>query len=516
LLRQKKQTESSRLSVGSAFTIVVDRDKFYRRKTQIRKIEILLKKLLSRKHKWTIILVALNTVLYLCMVIATPDHSLAQQSTKTLIEWGGNYGPMTLNGEPWRLVSCAFTHSHLAHLLVNLFSLFILGRELEPMLGARKFLFIYFLSAIFGSICSVETQPVAVSVGASGAIFGVFGSTFALLGASNFDKLLASLKRRFIVFIVFLLIVVAPTFLVAGVDNSAHIGGMLAGLFAGLAFSASTRTQLKPVAAGLIALLVITPIVAFFLIGVQYRGDLRFKSQNYMIEADALIEDKKYKEALPLLDEAIAIIPAGSDPKYNKARLSMLSVRAGVLIELKRPGDALRDLEATEPICEDQAQLKRSKALAKFQQKNYDEALALYEEVLTLKPGDAHILNAIAWTQAAMGKLDDALKNADESLEKEHDATDVLDTRGTIYLLRKNYEKGLADLDHAIKIKPKSGAAYFHRAAILLEQGKLEQCDQDLKAAAELEYEPDVWEPDVFGDLIERGKIVTEKIRRDP
>lgn len=461
-----------------------------------------------RKHAGTITLLVLNAVLYSAMVLATPEHSLGQQSNKTLIEWGAGYGPLTLGGQPWRLTSCTFLHAHLVHILINLFGLAVVGREIEELLGTKRFLFIYLLSGVFGSIFSLEFLPVAVTVGASGSLMGVLGSAFSLIGATDFKQLVVTFKRRLLVLLAFIILAVAPTFFMPGIDNAAHVGGLIAGLLAGFAMSASSRQSLKPLALSALAVLTIAPIIAYVAIGYQYKDDRRFISQNYIIDASALLNDKKYKEALPLLNKAIEALPADSSSKYKEARLIALSLRLRALVELKQFEAALRDIADSEPICEDPVQLKRTKALVKFKQKDYASALQLYKEALESKPDDYELLNAAAWTQAPLGQLDEALKNADKSLEKKHDAVDVLDTRGTIYLMMKNYDKALEDLNRAIQVKPKSSAAYFHRAGVYLEQGDMEKCDADLKAARELKYEPDVWEPDVFGDLIERWKIV--------
>lgn len=461
-----------------------------------------------RKHAGTISLIVLNAVLYTAMVIASPEHSIGAQTNKTLIEWGAGYGPLTLNGQPWRLVSCTFLHAHLIHILVNLFGLGVLGREIEELLGTKKFLFIYLISGIYGSLFSLEFLPVAVTVGASGALMGVLGSAFSLIGASDFKQLLTTMKRRLLVLLAFIVLAVAPTFFMPGIDNAAHVGGLLAGLICGFAMKASTRQNLKPLAISALTLLALAPLVSFFAIGAQYKGDLRFISQNYIVDATALMNDKKFEEALPLLDKAVETLPPNSPPKYDEARFAALSLRVRTLVELKKFEAALRDIDTSEPICDEIVQLKRTKALVKFKQKDYDGALALYQEALAAKPDDYELLNAAAWTQAPLGKLEEALKNADKSLEQKHDAVDVLDTRGTVYLLMENYEKALEDLDRAIKVKPKSSAAYFHRAAVYMKQGELEKCDSDLRAARELKYEPDVWEADVFSDLIERWNRV--------
>lgn len=122
------------------------------------------------------------------------------------------------------------------------------------------------------------------------------------------------------------------------------------------------------------------------------------------------------------------------------------------------------------------------------------------------EPDNAGICNDIAWAQTALGDLDDALTNVNKALKKNDKQTSALDTRGTIYLLQKNYDAATKDLDRALVLNPKEGAALFHRAGVFLQQGEQAKCDKDLKAAKKLKYEPDPWEPKSFPALVDRLK----------
>jgi len=460
--------------------------------------------LFSRKHPVTKVLIVLNTVLYIVLVASLSDHSLAPQNAKTLIEWGGNYGPLTLHGEPWRLLTCTFMHSGFVHLLVNMVLLYCLGREMEDALGTRKYLFVYFLSAIVGALVSLESQPTLVSVGASGAIYGIFGSAFTSVGVTSFEQLIATLKRRAVVLLFSAAMIMVPAIWLPGIDTSAHFGGLFAGIAAGFCIAALSSKKFKPLAYCGLSALVILPVVAVFAISVQYKDDLRFKSQPLFVEAEAKIESKKWSEALPLLDQALSVFPQDADKKYNKERLAMLMKRASVLLELKRNEEALRDIEAGEPLSEENAPIIAMKALTMHRLKQYQTAADLYEEALKKKPGDPLIQNDLAWSQAATGQFDKALENVNKSLAQNDRQTAAIDTRGTVYLLKNKYDEARADLDRAIRLNPKEGAAYFHRAGVSLSQNETAKCDDDLKTALELDYKPDTWEPKFFKELDQR------------
>lgn len=374
---------------------------------------------------------------------------------------------------------------------------------MEQTWGSRRFLIIYFLSGIVGALVSVEVQPLFVSVGASGAIFGLFGSALSSVG--GFDNVLKTLKRRIIALFIFLLLIVCHQFFVPGVDNLAHLGGLSTGILAGFALSALSGGHQKFVRAAkaILAILAIFPLVGFFLVSAQYQGDLRFKAHPHYMDGGLLLKDKKYEEAVACFNQAINQL-TDSDAKYNEERKAILEARIRALTKLKRFDEALRDVATIEPMSEKKAPVLAMKAHIRHQQKHYDEAIELFKQADHEDPDNAGILNDLAWSQAAVGQLDDALINVNKALARENDSVPTIDTRGTIYLLQKRYDDADKELSRAIKINPKEGAPYFHRAWIHFIRGQEDRCDQDLQASLAAEYEPDGWEPARFPGLTER------------
>ncbi len=151
-----------------------------------------------------------------------------------LLKWGANFRPYTTNGQWWRLLTSCFLHSGFVHLFANLCGLLFVGLFLEPVLGKWKYLTAYLLAGIFSSIASILWYSAAVSVGASGAIFGLYGVFISLLLTKKYSP---EFTKTFLVSII---IFVAYNLLIGlrgGVDNAGHIGGLISGFLIGLIFS---------------------------------------------------------------------------------------------------------------------------------------------------------------------------------------------------------------------------------------------------------------------------------------
>lgn len=136
-----------------------------------------------------------------------------------------SYGPFVKMGEYYRLLSAAFMHANIAHLIFNMYALWIIGMQLESFIGKWRYLVVYLFSAISGSLLSVIVTPNAVSVGASGAIFGLLGALL-YFGYHYRVYLGTVIKSQIIPLIVINLLL---GFMVPGIDNAAHIGGLIGG-----------------------------------------------------------------------------------------------------------------------------------------------------------------------------------------------------------------------------------------------------------------------------------------------
>ena len=158
-------------------------------------------------------------------------------SAQTLREYGAQFNPSIWAGEPYRLLLAGFLHGSLTHLVMNNLSLYFLGKLLEQLLGSRSFFILYILSLLAGSAASLFFMPpMAVSVGASGAIMGLAGALFALLLLDRRGRFLTARPfGRYLFFVMVLFyLVIGKIFPV--INTSAHVGGFLMGCIFGIFF----------------------------------------------------------------------------------------------------------------------------------------------------------------------------------------------------------------------------------------------------------------------------------------
>ena len=162
-------------------------------------------------------------------------------------------------GQFYRIITSAFIHANIFHLLCNMYTLFIIGSQVEQFLGKKKFIFIYFASAIMGSLLSL-TFSSGFSVGASGAIFGLMGS-LVYFGYHYRLYLSSIIKNQIIPLIVLNLFL---GFMISGIDNFAHIGGLIGGYLSTMAVGASDKATRQERINGFIVLTLLSIFLLIF------------------------------------------------------------------------------------------------------------------------------------------------------------------------------------------------------------------------------------------------------------
>ena len=206
-------------------------------------------------------------VTYIFITICIIMFILTRGSTdiETLLKYGANNAYLTKSGEYYRLLSSMFIHIGLLHLLFNMYALYIIGPQVESFYGKFKYFLIYILSGVSGSILSITFSSNTVSAGASGAIFGLMG---ALLYFGFFYRnYLGSVIKSQIVPIIILNLVIG--FSTSGIDNAAHIGGLIGGILTSLALGVTDKTRKADKINGLIVLvLYFTFIIYICFVGV--------------------------------------------------------------------------------------------------------------------------------------------------------------------------------------------------------------------------------------------------------
>jgi membrane associated rhomboid family serine protease len=162
-------------------------------------------------------------------------YGLMSIHSDDLLQWGANYRPAVLNGEFWRLFSSNFLHAGLYHLVPNMFVLWLVGPFLEPFLGRVKYTLAFLLTGAIASLSSIYWHEETVSVGASGAVFGLCGIFISLALTKKTSLRLGSDIHCPILGIIIAIVGcgLGSAFLISGIDHAAHIGGVLSGLVLG-------------------------------------------------------------------------------------------------------------------------------------------------------------------------------------------------------------------------------------------------------------------------------------------
>lgn len=166
----------------------------------------------------TYILIAINVILYF--------SSIVFGSYDNLIEKFCIFAPLIRSGEYYRLLTGAFLHANILHLGFNCYALYVIGTQLESYLGRVKYLIIYLFSALTGALFSMIFGGSSASIGASGAIFGLMGSIVYF--GYHYRVFLGNVIKSQIIPLILVNLLIG--FISNGIDNAAHIGGLIGGM----------------------------------------------------------------------------------------------------------------------------------------------------------------------------------------------------------------------------------------------------------------------------------------------
>ena len=179
--------------------------------------------------------------MFIYIISALLSGDLIDMDLETLVEMGALFGPMVVLEEQWwRLFTAMFLHGGMTHLLMNMFSLYIVGRAAQMYFDTKSYVSIYLFSGLIGALVSLYVHPVSVGVGASGAIFGIFGALAGFFLAHK--ERIASYSKAFMKdFSIIIGINLIIGFSIEAVDVSAHIGGLVVGFAGGFLISKSPK-----------------------------------------------------------------------------------------------------------------------------------------------------------------------------------------------------------------------------------------------------------------------------------
>ena len=180
----------------------------------------------------TYVLMALNIAAYLAEIGSGSGGFSATGSS--LLADGAINGPAIADGEWYRVIAGGFLHANLIHIAFNMFALYVLGTLLEPAIGRTRFVAIYFAALLGGSLGAILLDPDANTVGASGAIFGLFAACFLVARRRGLEGVASQIGFWLVLNLVL-------TISVPGISIGGHLGGLAIGALAGLIVVAGER-----------------------------------------------------------------------------------------------------------------------------------------------------------------------------------------------------------------------------------------------------------------------------------
>ncbi len=213
----------------------------------------------QKKPIMTYLLIAINTIVFLSMYL----FGEGSRDVATLVDFGANYGAAVRSGEYYRLVTSAFVHIGLLHFIMNNYALYIIGAQIESFLGRFKYILVYLLSAIMGNLLSIVFSDF-ISAGASGAIFGLFGAL--LFFGYHYRIYLGTVLKSQVIPLIILNLIIG--FTITGIDNAAHIGGLIGGYLLTMAVGVPYKSTRAEKINGWI----LTTIFAVFLVYMVFHG----------------------------------------------------------------------------------------------------------------------------------------------------------------------------------------------------------------------------------------------------
>ena len=371
-----------------------------------------LRALFSKAWPVTLILIGVNAAVFLALEWASGPKTI--DVLRTLDRFGALVHHKVWEGQYWRLVTPMFLHFGLLHFGFNMYALLVLGRIVEPFLGLRRFAVLYFASGVSGCIASLLFTK-GISVGASGAIFGLLGALLAVeyMVHGTLLGLLKPTRGGSVVPIILINLVLGVS--ISVIDNNAHMGGLAGGFAVGYYFIARRHLRLDHYVKSAIVLAVFMGLAA-----VGFAAGIRPPVNSWQKQFDAGVRSLRHgakpRDALPYLERAVR-----ANPKSWPAWFFLASASAGA-----EPPDWPRALEAVreaKKLADNATQQRKcallhGECLERLDTPKVEEALEVYLEALAADPKARAVRYRAVVCALDLARYEQALELAEAGLKE--------------------------------------------------------------------------------------------------
>jgi rhomboid protease GluP len=350
----------------------------------------------------TIVLLAINIAIFIIMVAS--GVSWISPRTDQVLRWGADYGPYTLSGQYWRLITSMFLHFGIIHIFGNMWCLWSLGQLAEKLLDSLSLVALYLMTGVGASLLSLSWDPMRVSAGASGAIFGIAGALISVLYFGKLGLQPASVKKLlgYVVRFAFLNLLFG---LQGHIDNMAHLGGLVTGLVAGffLARTFNAAPEEQPARRGVVLAVSAVLVVLLFVPVIS--------AKQYAVEfgkGEAALDHDDTAAAIPHLQKYVAARP---DDPIGHALLG------SALQQANRFDEATQEFERALAIHPDNPYVEVNLAKIYAYQKKTGKALELFKKGILRAEPDASAFYLYATALKDAGRVTEAESNIRRALQ---------------------------------------------------------------------------------------------------
>jgi len=410
-----------------------------------------------------------NVMVFIAMVIASGPS--LDFTGVVMDRFGANFGPYTLSGQWWRLLTYMFLHNDLMHIGFNMWCLWDLGALCESLYGRWTFGTIYILTGIAGGLASVAWNPLVLSVGASGAIFGLAGALIASFYLGEFSLPKVAIQGTLRSLLIFVGFNVFFGSLFPGIDNACHAGGLISGLILGALIARVAPEPDRPLRRVGVLLFVVLILGGSGAAVHRWRSssihfgsaldgqrnldrtiaDLQNKlrtnpqdaSAHYAL-AHAYFSNGQYPEGESELERVLDL-----QPQNIKTRMELATAHLGE-DQFKEAQEEFSKVIAQEP---DHAGAHAGLGVALAGMQNHEAAIAEYKTALRLEPKARGVYYRMGLSQAQLKQYDDAIASYLKEREQSGDEADLEDSLADAYQAKGMTQQAQAARDKAAQLK---------------------------------------------------------------